>query len=290
LVELTKRGWLTITRHPLAFKARVGQTIAVSILTGLVYLRLGNSQTNITDREGALFFMTLNQVMSCINAVLLTFPLERALLVREQSNGMYSITSYFLGKYLSNFPLDVFFPTLYSILIYWTVGLNDSSAARFFYYLFCVFCMSICASSMGMSLGCILPNPEVAVALAPIAIIPFMLFGGFFINLNSIPDWLSWIRYISVFKWGYQGLLVNEMTNINFTCTDSQYVKVETPQGVVEVCPITSGDQVLQANNYTWDDYWQAVLVLIGLFVLFRLIAFLGLVFQTQRALRRTQT
>jgi len=49
-----------------------------------------------------------------------------------------------------------------------------------------------------------LPNAEVAVSVAPIAIIPFMLFDGFFAKLGNIGDWLSWIQYISVFKWGFR--------------------------------------------------------------------------------------
>ena len=28
--------------------------------------------------------------------------------------------------------------------------------------------------------------------------------GGFFVNTNTIPVWLKWIEYISMFKYGFQ--------------------------------------------------------------------------------------
>jgi len=268
LRELTKRGWQTVVGNPLSFMAKFGQTIALSILVSLVYLKMGTDQSGVTNREGALFFITMSQTMTGLNAVLLTFPLERSLLIREQSNGMYSVSSYFLGKFLSGLPLDFFFPSLFSVIIYWTLGLNDSSPARFFCFLLALFSISICASSIGLSLGCILPNAETAVAIAPFAFIPF----------------------IPLFKFGYQSLIINEMTNLNFTCTESQYLQVQSPIGVVEVCPITSGEQILDTLSYTWVDYWQAIGVLLGLFAFFRLLALFALVLQTRIALKRTQT
>jgi len=268
LRELTKRGWQTVVRNPLSFMAKFGQTIALSILVSLVYLKMGTDQSGVTNRDSALFFITMSQTIIGLNAVLLTFPLERSLLIREQSNGMYSVSSYFLGKFLSGLPLDFFFPSLFSVIIYWTLGLNDSSPARFFCFLLALFSISICASSIGLSLGCILPNAETAVAIAPFAFIPF----------------------IPLFKFGYQSLIINEMTNLNFTCTESQYLQVQSPIGVVEVCPITSGEQILDTLSYTWVDYWQAIGVLLGLFAFFRLLALFALVLQTRIALKRTQT
>ena len=204
---------------------------------------------------------------------------------------MYSVTNYFLGKFLSTLPLDVFFPVLFSLVVYWMVGLNMTTASAFFLFLLAVLSITLCASSMGLLLGCMLPNAEVAVSIAPIALIPFMLFGGFFANLSSIGDWLSWIQYISIFKWGFQALVTNEFRGLTFDCTESQYVSVETPGGTVNVCPVTTGEKVLENLGYSFpNDYWIAIGVILGLFVFFRLLALFFLMWQTKRALKKTQT
>ena len=38
------------------------------------------------------------------------------------------------------------------------------------------------------------PNADFALAIAPVLIIPMMLFGGFYLNTESVVDWLIWIR------------------------------------------------------------------------------------------------
>jgi len=64
------------------------------------------------------------------------------------------------------------------------VGLTDEPAYRFFLYWITLIVLSFASGSLGLLLGCMLPNAEVAVTIAPVVIIPFMLFG---ICLSSIP-------------------------------------------------------------------------------------------------------
>lgn len=62
--------------------------------------------------------------MTAVQVVILVFPTERALFLREQSNRIYKPFPYFLGKSLSDLPTHVVFPILFALIIYWTVGLN----------------------------------------------------------------------------------------------------------------------------------------------------------------------
>lgn len=48
-------------------------------------------------------------------------------------------------------------------------------------------------------------------ALVPVLIIPFMLLGGFFVNLNDVDDIrviFYPIMYLSPFKYGFQGMML----------------------------------------------------------------------------------
>jgi len=38
--------------------------------------------------------------------------------------------------------------------------------------------------------------------MAPLALIMLMMFGGFFLQVESIPVWLSWIEVFSFFQYG----------------------------------------------------------------------------------------
>lgn len=54
------------------------------------------------------------------------------------------------------------------------------------------------------------------------------LFGGFFIALRSLPEWLRWIKYLSLFRYGLEALSINELRGQQFrvtnTSTDTWYV------------------------------------------------------------------
>ena len=40
-----------------------------------------------------------------------------------------------------------------------------------------------------------------------------MLFGGFFIGSDAIPDFLSWLRYLSFLNYGFAAIMQNEFKN-----------------------------------------------------------------------------
>jgi len=64
-----------------------------------------------------------------------------------------------------------------------------------------------CSASYGLLYAALIPKLETAMALVPVLIIPFMLLGGFFINLDDVDDIrviFYPIMYLSPFKYGFQ--------------------------------------------------------------------------------------
>jgi predicted DNA repair protein MutK len=45
----------------------------------------------------------------------------------------------------------------------------------------------LAGGAYGLFLSVVIPNIELAMALVPVLLIPLMVMGGFFINVNSIP-------------------------------------------------------------------------------------------------------
>lgn len=204
---------------------------------------------------------------------------------------MYSVTNYYLGKFISSIPFDVLFTVLFSVIVYWMIGFNTTSAGPFFLYFLASLAVTLSAGSLGLLLGCMLPNAEVAVTVAPVVLLPFMLFGGYFANLNNIGKWLSWLQYLSIFKWGFQSLITNELNGLSFGCTSDQYISIQTSNGSLLVCPVTNGTQALGSLGLSYPtDYWEGVGVNFGIFLVVRLLALFFLIYQTKRALKKTQT
>jgi len=96
------------------------------------------------------------------------------------------------------------------------------------------------AISMGLCISAVVPNIEVANVIGPIVIVITLLFGGFYINISSLPIVANWVPYASFMKWTYEALCINEFKGENFSCDKG-------PQGACE----KTGDEVLVRLSFT---------------------------------------
>ena len=209
MMYLSDRAFKSLVRNPVTLNARLAQNVLMAIISGIIFYQLGHDQRSIQDRTGALFFMVMSQVrapllprdiawasassrrtcpsgslgtaqvMSSTMSVVLTFPLERRLLVREQHSGMYKIWTYYIGRTSTDIALNFVFPLLFALIAYWFVGFANTARQFFTFYAALLLAVNA-ASSMGLALGSALPDAEVAVTITPIVLIPFVLFGGLF--------------------------------------------------------------------------------------------------------------
>lgn len=115
------------------------------------------------------------------------------------------------------------------------IGLNPHTFGYFI--LICAFA-NVTALMLGMMISAFSPSVEAATALGPSFIIIGVLFGGFYINVNSLPPLLNLIPYISLFRWAYEALCINEFQGETFTCDSSP-----------GQC-ITDGEEVLKTLSY----------------------------------------
>uniref|UniRef100_A0A7S4NXY8 ABC transporter domain-containing protein n=1 Tax=Guillardia theta TaxID=55529 RepID=A0A7S4NXY8_GUITH len=76
-------------RNRLILRAKIGQSLFMGLLVGLIYRDLQTNQRSIQDRTGALFFVSVNVTMSAMMTVITAFGVERVVFERERSIGMY---------------------------------------------------------------------------------------------------------------------------------------------------------------------------------------------------------
>lgn len=155
---------------------------------------------------------------NAIQNIILIFPDERPVFLREVNNNMYSVSSYFFGKVIAELPVSILTPVIFGCIVYFAIGLNTVHAYIFFIYLGILILLYSAAGSYALIISTIFSDKQLAVTLTPVLIIPFMLFAGFFVNQENIPIWLIEFQYLSFFKYGYQALFLNEYTDLNLEC------------------------------------------------------------------------
>lgn len=71
---------------------------------------------------------------------------------------------------------------------------------------------------MGLAISAVATDVDHASAVGIPIMILSILFGGFYISIDSLPIVANWIPYITIFRWAYQALSINEFKGLNFSC------------------------------------------------------------------------
>ena len=116
--------------------------------------------------------------------------------------------AFFLSKNIVEIPFLVLIPLLLCVILYWLVGLSDTLENFFIFYLG-VFLIGMTGNSFGYFAGSITSNLKAIGVIGPIIVLPTFLFSGYYKNREDLPDWSSWIEYLSAMKYTHIILVRN---------------------------------------------------------------------------------
>ncbi|KAM0733916.1 Protein white [Formica fusca] len=266
------RSWLSVIKEPLLIKVRLLQTIMISLLIGATYFGQRIDLDGVMNINGALFIFLSCMTFQNVFAVINVFCAELPIFLREHRNGMYRTDVYFICKTLAEAPIFLAIPLIFTVIVYPMIGLYPD-VRHFFIAAAVLTLVANVSTSFGYLISCISNSVTTALSIGPPVIIPFLLFGGFFLNTASVPSYFLWFSYLSWFRYGNEALLVNQWSEIDsIDCTTSNIT-----------CP-KSGRTVLQIYNFRKENFPMDILCLFALIAAFRLLAFFALLSKTRRS------
>ena len=216
---LAWRTWTEQSRDVATIGFKMTFSIVFSLIIGGIYSNIGNSQRSIQNRYGLLFFVVINQLFPAVIAVFNSFPKEANIVNRERASKAYDTLSYFVSKVLIEIPLNVVPSVTYSCIIYWLVGLNPASnPSRFFLFILIMMYTVVTGVAIGLAVGAGAGSVDAALAIGMPLLITSILFGGYYITISSLPIVLNWFTYISIARWAFEALCINEFDGLTFTC------------------------------------------------------------------------
>ncbi|CAB3363689.1 Hypothetical predicted protein [Cloeon dipterum] len=254
------RSWLSVKKEPILIKVRMLQTFMVAMLIGIMFFGQELTEDGVMNINGALFLFLTNMTFQNVFAVINVFCSELPIFMREHSNGMYRADVYFLCKTLAEIPIFIAIPVLFTVVTYFMIGLTPEPY-KFFNTALIVTLVANVATSFGYLISSISSSVNMALSIGPPVVIPFLLFGGFFLNTGSVPPYFKWLSNLSWFKYGNEALLINQWSDVDY---------IECEQNTT--CP-KNGAVVLQTLNFYVDDFYFDILALLGLIVSFRIFA-----------------
>ncbi|KAK2701231.1 protein white-like isoform X2 [Artemia franciscana] len=275
LGAVLQRSIMSVFKEPSILTVKLFQTIFIALLVAAIYWGQDvTTSAGVQNISGALFIFLTNMTFQNVFGVVDVFTREVPIFMREHFNGMYRTDVYFLSKMLSEALLYIALPFVFTAIPYYAIGLNPA-VDRFFMACFIVVLVGNVAVSYGYMMSCIATSTQMALALAAPFIIPFLLFGGFFLNSLSVPVYFVWLKYLSWFLYANEALNINQFQGLDkIGC-------VPGPQNITEIC--LTPDDLFERLGFQPDNLWFDIGMLFVLIAAFRLVAFLALLAKTYR-------
>jgi len=262
------RTFIIKARDPMVLATQLGTAVFMGLIFGGVYFdSYGKPEIEfaILDTQMCIT-MTVVMVMWLPFDVVLTFPKERQIFLRERKAGLYPTTAYYLARILADVPMHVVAATIMASMIYPMAQLRMG-----IHYFILVNVLGVLVGAAVMqAIGAICRSFEEAnMLMMPVMMLAMMTSTTF---VRQVPGWLGWMKEVSM-----MGLLADLAMYLEFRDFDTadfawQYA-----------WPDQSGrEQVLDkyaVSIKTSQDAVNAVLVLVAILGVARLITFLAVKF-----------
>ncbi|KAF4549686.1 ABC-2 type transporter-like protein 1 [Elsinoe fawcettii] len=226
-VILSRRTWRNLYRNPMLMLTHYAIAILLAVLIGWLFYGLTDDLPGFQNRLGFFFFLLALFGFSTLSSLTVFAP-ERLLFVRERAKGYYSPISYYSAKVLFDIvPLRLIPPILMGAIVYPMTGLRPAWPEFAKFMLFIVL-FNLAAATMCLFIGIIVKNGGVANLFGVLVMLFSLLFSGFLLNHNTIPKAVLWLQTLSIFHYGFEGLIVNEVYTLSLV--DNKYgLDIEVP-------------------------------------------------------------
>ncbi|CAE7192579.1 ABCG1 [Symbiodinium necroappetens] len=127
---------------------------------------------------GGMTQVAIGGMFGAAQPLLLKFPLDRGIFLREYATSTYGSAAYFLSKTMVELPQSFLNAVITWTAAYFLMGLRG----QFMIYVLVFWVTGVAAASTAVLVGCLAANAEVAQQAAPAVFVPQLLFAGFFIT------------------------------------------------------------------------------------------------------------
>jgi hypothetical protein len=102
-----------------------------------------------------------------------------------------------------------------------------------------------------------------------LAIMPFMIFSGYFVHMNDAPTYFRWLFHISYLKYGFDGALISiySYERSDLECS-------------IDYCHYTSPKKFLKALDMGNGSYWFNAIILLSMFFSLRFLCYFILLYR----------
>lgn len=190
----------------LIMKMLIGvNTIIVLLLHGM---------PNNLSKANAVFYLIVSQLTVTMTPLVIILPEEKAVILREYRNGVFTANAYWLGRFLLAIFHAIVVATLTTCFTYTLIGMAltpfPSKQVRWWTFQF-LYVSSI--MMLGLALGIASPSALAGNKVVMTVFIPWLVTSGVFPPLRLTRPAVFWLRYPNLFTWAAKIGLITGFTS-----------------------------------------------------------------------------
>lgn len=256
--------------------------LIIAIVIGSLWLHQPDTSAGAFTRGGVLFIAFLYNAFNAFGELAACF-LGRGIVNKHRAYTFHRPSALWIGQ----LGVDLAFASvqilMFSIIVYFMVGLALNAGSFFTFYLIIVLGY-LCMTLFFRTLAVMSADFDFAIKWAALIITLFVVTSGYLIQWQSQQVWLRWIYYINVMGLGFSALMANEFKSLTMRCTSESLIPSGPTYNNIQnqVCTLAGSkagsdivlgtDYIESGFRYSPSDLWRNVGIIIALILFFLLI------------------
>ncbi|XP_012235630.1 protein scarlet [Linepithema humile] len=240
-----------------------------SCLLSIVFVAIFYAGTNFLTQEGiqsargALYMMISEIIFTVAYSVTYELPSELVLYLHEST--VYAPGPYYFAVVFGLIPKTTFKALLFTVVIYFVLH-SEFLLLDFCLYCLCTTAAAICGTAYGMMISGWIDNIEIVTTIMVPLDLLFLLTAGMFYNLRTLPSYLAYFKYSSIFYYATEAVSIIYWSGIkDIACSDNYTLPC-----------ILNGTEVLSEYGYNEGNFWWDMIGLLLLTLLMNVAGYFG--------------
>ncbi|GLC47082.1 hypothetical protein PLESTM_002024000 [Pleodorina starrii] len=217
-----RREILLLRRNRLLMLAGAGQIMFVAFIVSTSFIRLAKDTFDDANLFlSVVFFSLMVMFMGGFNSVD-QYVRKLPVFFKQRDHHFHNAASYTLNGALLRVPEHLINATVWSVMVYYSVGFVPDAGRFFIFWLNLVACGAF-STALFQCLGALMRNGVLAQGLGAVALMLSIATSGFPIARTSIPGWWIWLYWISPMSWTVRSMAINELTSEDWSDDAAMY-------------------------------------------------------------------
>lgn len=267
---LTSRTILTTWRDPLGMTGSLVEAIGMGVITGWTFYALGRDQSGIRSRQGALYNSCAMQGYLILMFETYRLTIDIQLFDRENNEKVVDVIPFLLSRRIARFFMeDLPVPLVYSAIFYYMAGLRADASTFMIFFSVILLCQFIAVT---FAATCVAASRHFAGAslIANMGYTIQSMACGYFVQANSIPIYVRWMKWTAYVFYAFGALCANEFVGQFYDCP--------LPGGESNpACAEYTGEFIMNGLGLPHNWVKRPIIVMVGFVIMFYTLAGVGL-------------